>query len=409
MLYDLNTDLAALPGVLGLELKRYYNSLSSHSGIAGPQWRLSYETVLYDLGSQIQILQADGRRLSFAKSLAKGAGSGLCTSPQLADGQVRIEQGSDGKPVYHWRWADGRTLTFMGGTAGGFPLHRISAPTGEQLQLRYNPLGDLVAVTDPQGRSLSFLYGRAGPGQRAPLESVDTPLGRIRYAHDKLGRLTEAAFLPLNGSALGKATLTRLYHYEEAHQAGNSFALTGISLRAPGAQDQRLSTYAYETSGAAILTTRGRPQARDDKGQVLPGTGIEQLQVRYEARPLPQEGAPDRSGEVQPRSFGRIVLTNALGQATVLRSAVIAGQLRLIDSRGAGCSTCGPANVSYGYDREGRLIRSTQLSAEGTPLRAELRRYDAWGRLAETSIQAYEKGKPQAPQWTQRLAYRDQR
>ncbi|HLO96516.1 MAG TPA: glycohydrolase toxin TNT-related protein, partial [Burkholderiaceae bacterium] len=47
--------------------------------------------------------------------------------------------------------------------------------------------------------------------------------------------------------------------------------------------------------------------------------------------------------------------------------------------------------------------------AEGTPLRAELRRYDAWGRLAETSIQAYEKGKPQAPQWTQRLAYRDQR
>ncbi|RZL33726.1 MAG: hypothetical protein EOP35_17200, partial [Rubrivivax sp.] len=96
--YQEETDLAALPGVLGLELKRYYNSLSPNAGIAGAQWRVSYETVLVDLGSQIQILQADGRRITLTKGQQNGAT--LCTSPQLSDGQVRIEQ-QGGQPVYH--------------------------------------------------------------------------------------------------------------------------------------------------------------------------------------------------------------------------------------------------------------------------------------------------------------------
>lgn len=101
--YQEETDLPALPGVLGLELKRYYNSDASYPGLSGANWRTSYETVLYDLGSQLQIVQADGRCITLQRGV--GANARLCTSTQLQDGQVRIEQtGPEGRDrVYRWR------------------------------------------------------------------------------------------------------------------------------------------------------------------------------------------------------------------------------------------------------------------------------------------------------------------
>jgi len=395
--YQEETDLAALPGVLGLELKRYYNSLSPNAGIVGAQWRLSYETVLVDLGSQIQILQADGRRIT----LTKGHGGTLCTSPQLSDGQVRIEQ-QGGQPVYHWRWADGRVLTFMAVNASaqgrGFPLHSITAATGERVQLSYNPMGDLISVVDPQGRKLSFIYGRAGAGQRALLQAIESPLGRIGYRQDDHGRLTEV---------VQSAALTRRYHYEAEHNGGNEFALTGISaVTREGAQ--RLSTYAYDSAGLAVLSTKGRPLAMKD-GKPVDGTGIEQIRVQYVAKPSPQEGTPDKTGEVQvkPERLGRVVLTNSLGQTTEITTAIVGGGYRLVSMRGPGCSTCGPSNRSHGYDREGRLIRTTELDANGRPQAAELRRYDSRGRLVRTERQAFVDGKPQAAQLLQRWEYTD--
>jgi len=395
--YQEETDLAALPGVLGLELKRYYNSLSPNAGIVGAQWRLSYETVLVDLGSQIQILQADGRRIT----LTKGHGGTLCTSPQLSDGQVRIEQ-QGGQPVYHWRWADGRVLTFMAVNASaqgrGFPLHSITAATGERVQLSYNPMGDLISVVDPQGRKLSFIYGRAGAGQRALLQAIESPLGRIGYRQDDHGRLTEV---------VQSAALTRRYHYEAEHNGGNEFALTGISaVTREGAQ--RLSTYAYDSAGLAVLSTKGRPLAMKD-GKPVDGTGIEQIRVQYVAKPSPQEGTPDKTGEVQvkPERLGRVVLTNSLGQTTEITTAIIGGGYRLVSMRGPGCSTCGPSNRSYGYDREGRLLRTTELDANGRPQAAELMRYDGRGRLLRIERQAYVDGKPQAAQLLKRYEYAD--
>lgn len=397
--YQEETDLAALPGVLGLELKRYYNSLSPNAGIVGAQWRLSYETVLVDLGSQIQILQADGRRITLTKGSRGGAT--LCTSPQLSDGQVRIEQ-QGGQPVYHWRWADGRVLTFMAVNASaqgrGFPLHSITAATGERVQLSYNPMGDLISVVDPQGRKLSFIYGRAGAGQRALLQAIESPLGRIAYRQDDHGRLTEV---------VQSAALTRRYHYEAEHNGGNEFALTGVSA-VTREGTQRLSTYAYDTAGLAVLSTKGRPLAMKD-GKPVDGTGIEQIRVQYVAKPSPQEGMPDRTGEVQvpPARLGRVVLTNSLGQQTELTTAIVGGGYRLVSMRGPGCSTCGPSNRSYGYDRDGRLLRTTELDANGRPQVAELRRYDARGRLVRTERQAFVDGKPQAPQLVQRWEYTD--
>ena len=58
--YQMETDMPALPGELGLEIVRHYNSSSARViGSLGMGWRLSYETELYVVGQSIQILQAD--------------------------------------------------------------------------------------------------------------------------------------------------------------------------------------------------------------------------------------------------------------------------------------------------------------------------------------------------------------
>lgn len=408
-------DLAPLPGVLGLEFKRYYNSLSAHAGLTGAGWRSSYETVLYDMGGQLQIVQADGRRLNFSRGPGQ-AGVTLCTSAQPDDGQVRIEGSRDGKGwrSYHWRWPDGRTLIFGGGSGGGYPLQAIVAPGGQKLVLSYGPRGELAQVRDPQGRQLNFIYGVG-----RMLQAIGTPLGRIRYVRDTGGRLVEAAYVASTGAdakslAEGQAQLTRLYHYESQYNSGHPNALTGISVRGIDRRtgqvvQERISTYAYNAAGLAILSTKGQPKELRE-GKSVPDTGIEQIDVSYAMRPQPWEGKPDTHGEVQPVGLGKAVLTNSLGQKTEITSAIIGGYYRLIEMRGPGCSTCGPSDMRYAYNAGGQLVRKTRLDKNGKPLESELLRYDAHGRLVAMGRQAAPVGAKASPVvWIQQLEYQDLR
>lgn len=401
------TDLAPLPGVLGLEFKRYYNSLSSHPGLLGAGWRMSYETILYDLGNQIQIVQADGRRLTFQRGLNGNAS--LCSSAHAEDGQVRIEEakGVGGSPTYHWRWADGRTLTFSSGSGGGNPLQSVTAPGGQRLTLLYNGAGDLISVRDPQGRQLSFIYAGAGSGRSRALQAVDTPLGRLSFTQDRLGRLTAVASAKDAKSAPYE---TRIYHYEDRYNGGHPLALTGISVRtessAGSSSQRRLSTYAYDTSGLAILSTKGLPRQTKD-GQRVPGTGVDQIDVRYVERALPFEGGIDRrTGEVVPRQMGKTVVTDEQGRTTEILHAVIDGQYRLVEMRGAGCTNCGPSNRRYAYDASGRLVRESRIDQAGHVLSSTLTRYDEAGRVVQTGILAKD---AREPVWQERLGYEDRR
>jgi RHS repeat-associated protein len=392
--YQEEVDLPPLPGVLGLELKRHYNSLVPHAGMVGPRWRISYETVLYDVGGQIQIVQADGRRVMFRRD---GTGT-LCSGPSWEDGQVRIEQPPGaGGPMYHWRWPDGRTLTFGGGSGGGHPLQAIEAPTGQRLTLHYAADGTLLRVRDPQGRELVFIH------ERGHVQAIDTPLGRVHYRHDTQGRLREAT----------RGDITRTYHYEDAHNGGHAQALTGISVRGPDPAtgqpvEQRIATYGYNRSGQATLSVRGRPRERLPDGQVAPDTGIEQLEVAFVSRPRVAADRIDRrTGEVAPRHLGRTVVTDSLGRRTTVLHALIAGHHRLVEMRGAGCVGCGPAAMRYGWDAHGQLRRATRLDPEGHPLSSTLIEYDPHGRLARTGTQAHAPSADTRVRWTARYAYPD--
>lgn len=410
--YQEETDLRALPGALGLELKRYYNSLSSHPGLLGANWRISYETVLFDLGGQIQIVQADGRRLMFQRGMNGNAA--LCSSATLQDGQVRIEEPRDGttQRIYLWRWPDGRTLMFSGGSGGGHPLQAITAAGGEQVTLTYSPRGELIQVRDPQGRKLEFIYGSAVDRRSRALKAIDTPLGRVTYTQDKRGRLIEAAS---SKDAASAPYATRIYHYEDKFNVGHPNALTGISVKGIDSTtgklvEQRLSTYAYNEAGLAILSTKGAP-LQTQEGRPVADTGIEQVQVQYLDKALPFEGRADNaSGAVTPRQLGRAVLTNSLGQKTEVLSAVIGGHYRLVQMKGAGCSTCGPTNMRYAYNARGQLLRATKLDDNGQPIFSEVTQHDAYGRVMRVGRQVHGtlvKGGTGPVQWTKRFEYPD--
>jgi RHS repeat-associated protein len=398
--YQQEIDLPALPGVLGIEVIRHYNSLDAHRGLTGANWRLSYEAVLYDFGRNLQIVQADGRRLMFERPAKAGrpATSELCSAADAADGHVTVEYDAQQQPTYHWRWPNGRVLTFGWGTAGGHPLHSIAAASGERLVLAYAPTGELLRITDPQGRSLTLDYDR-----QRQLQSIITPLGTVRYLRDALYRLVEARS---DGNA--QAGVTRRYHYESERQSNHANALTGISLISNDAQgkrnEQRLSTYAYNTRGRAILSTKGRPKDTRN-GQPVADTGIEQVDIDYQEPALPNK-TQVRDGIAVPAQLGTTILTNSLGQRSQIKTAVIAGNFRLIEFTGPGCATCPEANKRYAYNARGQLVREHALDVDGRIMVTRHHEHDAQGRTVREGVQV-DAATP--VQWTQRLEYNDAR
>src|SRR5438067_11207176 len=70
--YQREEDMPAVPGVLGLELVRHFNSAFSGpgqpNGVFGRGWHLSYETELVDRWGKVQVLEADGGRVIFDRN-----------------------------------------------------------------------------------------------------------------------------------------------------------------------------------------------------------------------------------------------------------------------------------------------------------------------------------------------------
>lgn len=373
--YQREEDLPALPGVLGLEIVRHYNSLYSNSGAApgllGRGWKLSYETQLVVNGPALQVFQADGSSLMFSRDLVDPARAGAADP---ANGAIAIRRNRRGGEDYVWRWIDGRELSF---DQKG-KLMQIKAASGETLSLLYDAKGLLVKVTDPQGRSLRLGYpdrqqGSGGDRFRG-VRSIDSPVGRFAYEHggaaaaSQPARIANLVRVRYPGDSEG-----RQYHYEDA--AHPAF-LTGITMDGVGADGRqasvRYATYGYQADGKAVLSTHA--------------DNIDKVTLRFD-RP------------------GLTTVTNSQGQQTTYRYATVADDYRLLEVRGAGCALCGPSNQRYGYDRLGRLTGVTLLDAQGTALQQVQTELDHFGRVSRLSRMDYRNGKAGAPLLLARYEY----
>jgi len=403
--YGREVDMAPLPGTLGLEIVRHYNSSLSRPGsstnLVGRGWKLSYETDLYVSGRTVQIVQADGTRIIFNRDPRDPS---LCASADPANGTVAIGKTARGEE-YTWRWADGRQLNF---DSKG-KLVQILAPNGQFASLQHDRSGLLVKVTDPQGRSLHLRYldkarARAGDAFRG-VQSIASPVGEFRYHYGSpapKGAQAEPRLLLANLVKVEMPAGRRYYHYEDTRFPT---LLTGISEQvteggSTGANApvhlawQRVATYGYDSNGKANLSVRGLPArlARGADGKPLvparlvAGTGIDQVTLDF-------------------GKGGQTIVTNDRGQPTVFRHAILGDAYRLLEVRGPGCANCGPGNVRYRYDDLGRLLETTTLAADGTPLAGMRTERDARGRPLATSKVAYRNGRPGAPQWQQRFEY----
>lgn len=377
--YQREVDMAPLPGVLGLEIVRHYNSAFSrphHStNLMGRGWKLSYETELHASPTTLQVVQADGSRIIFSRDPGK---PGLCESGTPADGKIEVIKTRRGEE-FRWRWANGRELSF---NAAG-KLVQILAPSGEFVSLQHDSQGRLFKVTDPQGRSLRLNYPdkqSAGANFRG-VQTIDSPVGSFTYAYrthapgDKPGTSAPLAILMLVAypTSAGTAALGRRYHYEDAT---HPTLLTGISIESAsgGAQTTvaRYASYAYQADGRAVHSTHA--------------SNVGAVTLNYD----------------QP---GQTTVTNSLGQATQFRHAIIGGQYRLLEVRGAGCAGCAAPNTRYNYDTAGTLSEVSTIDSDGKPVESTRTALDALGRALRVHKIAYVNGVAQAPQLLVRYEY----
>jgi RHS repeat-associated protein len=413
--FQREVDMPALPGVLGLELVRYYNSeaaLGDERGILGRGWRLSYEAELVFApgGDRITVYQGDGTQTRYEKAWVQfEPGVTVYNTNEPGQGSLRAQRVA-GTLEYSLTLTNGNRQTF---DAQG-KLVRIAAPSGEYVTLQRDVAGFLLRVTDPQGRFLSL---RHLPPQEARTTSkfrgvqfIDSPVGRFAYTYgstmpagssakatDLIANLVKVA-LPTHYDPNTKAnplgasgdrgtttsTVSRIYHYEDAK---HPTLLTGITVQGQGSDgkpmNERIVTWGYDARGRANLSVKG---AYDPKKP-----GPEQVTLEFHTKP--SDGS------------GTTVLTNSLGQTTTYTYAQINGKPELLEVRGAGCATCGPSNVRHRYDRRGRLLEDIELDVKGQPVKGELMEYDGIDRLIRVSAVRYRNGKAGAPRMEVRYQY----
>jgi len=413
--YQREVDLPALPGVLGLELVRHYNSQFSGigfpNGIMGRGWKLSYETELHVVGRALQIVQADGARLIFNRDLLNPS---HCGTSRVSDGRIAIRRGPRGDE-YVWTWPDGRRLSFD----HRGKLVQIAVPTGEFVTLQHDARGHLVQVTDPQGRQLKLNYAEPARGKDQParftgVQSIDTPVGRYVYEYGspppkgtQVDKIQLAANLvkvhlpthyeadkpahPLTSRGTTSSSISRAYHYEDARFPT---LLTGISVSGSGSDgkplNQRISTYGYDQRAWAVRSEHG--------GQKVELVLLERASLSE----LPGS-TPGRSVLVHGRTAAQ-----PEGHRLEIRSAMVAGDYRITETRGKPCVAalpCPRANMRYRYDTKGRLTEEIQLDGEGRPLLGMRTAYDPMDRVMRISQVTYKDGKPGAERWMVRYEY----
>lgn len=298
--YQRDTDLPSLVSAPGLELVRHYNAMDPRVGALGRGWSWSYDTRLYWMGAHLQVLQADGSRLTFQCDTTQ-----RCVARALEDGVItRVGEG------WQWQWPFGKCLrfdepgrligwSFVEANKRGQLHGHCPEALAVQILRHHAPSkwhGELDRVTDTQTKqSLRFIYAAPVAQQAASLTAqnatsqiattqeaqkhaiktrqhvsqqaasldtitpeslhklvaVESPLGIFHYRY-------EANVL---AEVLRPDGMRRRYHHEQRLQAGHAHVVTGISIVDQTATlALRTHTWQYDREGRVQKFAAGAPE-----------------------------------------------------------------------------------------------------------------------------------------------------
>lgn len=325
--YQQETDMPPNASLYGLEIIRHYNSADPESTALGLGWKLSYDTRLFKVAGRLQVIQADGSRVTFdANGLAHTKAHGHLVS---------------NSQHHRWTWANGHILMF---DPYGY-LIKVSTPDDQHITILREPQAGglqhaISKVINHTGYSLRFDYDSAnGQGH---LKAIHTPLGVFSYRVQPSVRSASPG-QPQMLEAKRPDGIKKQYLYEADLQSGAHRALTGIVLvSADGKAKQRTNTWTYDAQGRANATVRGAPDSDKDK-----------VSLTYVQTPNAHQD-------------GLTVVKNAQGRESRYTTQLKNGRYVVTQVQGSPCFGCAAPGTHARYDDKGRLqeINGTQVQRD---------------------------------------------
>ena len=296
-----------------LAFRRYYNSLAnprSTPTALGGNWRSNYDTYIRLVTATALVVERpDGQELNFTFN----------GSQWVPDSDVGYVLNSS-PGVYLLTNPDNSGVSYQ----ASFPealarpvaiIPDITNPGTNTQTLTYDSSNRLINVTDVLGRQLTFTY------QGNLLSTVKTPDGLVMtYGFNSSGvtpgvndRLASVSFSTKPATSIS-------YLYENA---GLPFALTGLIDQ----NGKRYASWTYDGFGRALTSQHG--------------TGADLITVSYDD------------------ATGNRTVTNALGQQSVYKFAILQNMPKLSEIDRLATATTAAATRMFSYDGNGYLSGTT--------------------------------------------------
>lgn len=325
---------ASIPGLgVSLDFTRTYSSATAGTnGPLGFGWTDSYNMSLsFDAFGNATITQEDGSTVTFAAS-----GGGYVAAPR-----VLATFAANGDGTYTFT-RDSNHVRYVFNSAG--QLVRELDRNGYITTLTYDGSGELTAITDQAGRSLTLVYNS----------------GRISQLTDSIGNTTTFTYDGNGNMASVTDPLGRIwtFTYDPNHlllsmtdpRSGSTTNSFDSSNRVVKQVDPagRTTTWSYSgdpTSSAGATTTITDPRG------VQTSYAYSNLELTSVTRGVGTSAAATTTYAYDPATLGRTSISNPNGNVTH----------NTYDGRGDLTSTTDPSGsvTHYTYDEQGDLLTTT--------------------------------------------------
>lgn len=367
--FEAINDFKELPAFKGLSFSRFYNSQSHADTALGYGWYSSFDIKLYEQPDIIQIRLESGQRINFKKNkIPLGNNQFIIRALPLNPNDGWIEKKIDGSA---WVWHKTQTgqeyfFQHIGGQDPSLAhITKISTSTNDDqnhptlnFSFVYDQQQRLVAVKNGQGQQLSFQHTTTRFG--LPQITVITPIGKYYYFLDRNHNLTQVVYP--DGRRFK-------YAYDPKFQGGDIHNLTSKwQFNQSQKKFKLISQWQYDNQDRAVLSQHAN--------------GVEKVSIQYDART--HQNMPATYAGNKP-VFKNIV-TNSLGQKTTYSYQIDGTQFHLLESFGAGCSSCGEVNKRYRFNAQGLVNYAADLDSTGKIIRAIDLKYNDHGEVIAKTV-----------------------